>query len=216
MKIRLTLVAVVAMSLFATSGCYWVNQNGVPDPGAVLHHDYSFSGNCGSWCGQLMSCYYINGGSNGGQSICRVVDGAEQVGDNRNWDVSVSCGWIGNWCYWDDTEVHADGIFDPGAYYGVSIRTGGGEMYEGCRFRYDDPDPNTGRATAAVFWCDTRIRNEFLLITDGGYRWFFGALWHWADYIATDVIGCDAALWSVQLGAPMTLAVLAACKAGPM
>jgi len=205
-RLRVPLIAVMTLGLLTLPACYAISQT-ASDPGYPLHHDWSPGIPIES--GIANSCVFSSHGQ-GVADLCRVVDGYEETGDHRNWDIRATCtpytvDIFGTWyCIPDASEVKVWG--SPWDTYGMIVGTAGGEIYEGCRWYEVDN-------TTINYWCDYRIRKEITIrYSTGGEYMPFWDLWPgYIEYLATDVLGCVSFIVGIWYGFPFNLPGLAAC-----
>lgn len=165
------------------------------DPGKPLRHDWGPSVVIES--GVANSCYFVDESVVAGKSsICRVVDGYEEVGDKRNWKVTAP-----------NSLILSRPMMD---YYSYSILLDGGAVFEGCVL-------NSNSGGTSTFTCDYRIRKISAAGgTGSAVNYFFKKLWNWNKYVG-NTAGCALGISSVWSGtAKITHSMVTGCLGGPM
>lgn len=163
------------------------------DPGYALAHDWGPAIVLEQ--GVANSCVTRDSEVAGRANLCRVVDGYEGIGDNRNWLIQfpVGRGPLGQ--SGTDSSAH-----------GRIIVLDGGSVFEGCDFR--SPDNS--------YLCDYRQRKAIVLKTSGdAYSYALRKLWDWSKY-AGNTAGCATGISGVWAGAKIRLPLLSDCADGPL
>jgi hypothetical protein len=184
-KIKWTAILIL-VSVFALSGCWTVTPSTVDPntvhPNWVLHHDFSLSP--GVYPGALTDCYWVGSSVPNRNAICRIVEGDEEVGDHRNWDVQFFNGQeqpAGVTCY---------DLFS----YGCTVVDPQGTVWEGCHPYPIDNGIN--------YWCDYKTHNQFVLTLNNHPEWqrvlemFWGG---WSQAVASEA-SCAFGLLAISTG----------------
>jgi hypothetical protein len=204
-----TAVMVVAICTAGLASCARLPVGGgtgetVSISGTTQDPDYGLNNSGGGpypviEVGVANSCVDTSSQVSGRQHYCRVVDGYEEIGDRRNWLVR----------YTFDGRPGGGPIAQSGnddSYYGRTIITDGGEVFEGCDWR--SPDNS--------YLCDYRIRKPVVTnISGGAWSHVLHKAWAWTKYIG-NALGCAGGIAGVMIGKPITLPLLTDCVDGPM
>lgn len=129
-----------------------------------------------------------------------MLDGYEEIGDNRNWLIGYEIGAGQGPLGWSGLNL---GTGDP---YGITIVTHGGTVYEGCWWQSPTND----------YLCDFRARKQIVLRTSGSaYSYVLRKLWNWTLYTG-NAAGCAGGIAGLWTGQRVTLPLLSDCVDGPM
>lgn len=163
------------------------------DPGKTLQH--SWSPGIPIETGVVNSCYRASSDVAGRANVCRVVDGYDQAGDDRNWKITLGGGYRVLAQYGENSST-----------YGRVIVLDGGQVFEGCNYYSADTTYN----------CDYRIRKQIVLKTSGSaYSYVLRKLWNWTKYVGS-AAGCAGGIAGVWTGQRITLPMLSSCADGPL
>jgi len=189
---RTVTAIVVVLGISALSGCYSITSTS-QDPHYALRHDWGPYPAIEN--GIANSCIIRQSTVNGREHLCRVIDGYEELNDNRNWIVKFDIG--------EGPLAQAGSDNDQ---YGQTIVLGDGNVYEGCDWR--SPDNS--------YLCDYHARKQIVIHTStSGWGYGLRKLWDWTRY-AGDTLGCASGIVSLWYGAKVGAALLSACDDGPM
>jgi len=166
------------------------------DPEKVLQHDWSPSQAIER--GIANSCVFRDSQVKGREHLCRVIDGHEETGDERNWLVDFPAEP-------DKGPLSIEGR--NGGPKGIFIVLDGGTTFEGCDWISPSND----------YHCDYRMRKPVVLKTKGNAREFvLRTFWDWSRYAAS-AYGCAEGIAGVLWkGDDIRKFFLSACFDGPL